>query len=342
MNATLKNKTSVSQKTRTNSLWPEVGVVVLNWNNYEDSARCLSSLEAITYDSHSVYLVDNDSQDGSGKKLFDEFHDSGVQFVFNERNLGFAAGCNRGIKKALDDGCDYILLLNNDCIVYDKDFIRKSVMASESNKNIGIVGGKILFWPDTQRIWSTGGYIKFWGSEVHIGHGEKDKGQYDRAADRRFISGALMLIKREIFDHLGLLPEVYFFGKEEWEFSTRAARLGYRLLYHPNFSVYHEASNSHDSRDPTYVYNGTLSKILYKRRNLAKLQFWVWFAIYKLYVRHLFSFKYRLHKRRYLQGVRVNVLRQAMIEAVRDAPRTDKISEEMLIDFRNRMRDNDT
>ena len=315
-------------------IWPKVGIIILNWNNYALTSRCLESITGLTYPCYTIYLVDNNSQDGSIEKLLERFGNTGIQFILNEANLGFAAGCNRGIKKALNDGCDYILLLNNDCIVYDKKFLNYGILLAELEPRCGIVGGKILFWPDTKRIWSTGGYISFWFAEKHIGHGEIDKGQYDEIAERNFISGALMLIKRKVFDQIGLLPEVYFFGKEDWEFCTRARRAGFRLLYHPKFSVYHEASSSHDWTDPNYVYNGTLSKILYKKRNLPPVFFKLWFLIYKAYLNFFFPLKYHLHKEKYLQCIPPDTLRQAMLAAVKDAPHTEKITEEMLLNYR--------
>lgn len=335
MRENMEAQNFIQKSTQECKNWPKVAIIVLNWNNYAASSRCLKSLQKITYPNYIVYLVDNGSKDDSKEKLFDEFGDSGIRFIFNDQNLGFAAGCNQGIKKALEDGCDYVLLLNNDCIVYDQDFLNYGVKFAEANPQYGIVGGKILFWPDTKRIWSTGGYITFWGGERHIGHGEIDKGQYDKIAERRFISGALMLVKREVFDRIGLLPEVYFFGKEEWEFSTRARKAGFHLLYHPRFSVYHEASSSHEWTDPTYVYNGTLSKILYKRRNLPRGLFELWFLIYKVYLKFFFSAKYRLQRRRYLQGVPPDILRQVMLDALTDAPHTKKITETMLLSYRH-------
>ncbi len=324
------------------TIWPKVAIIVLNWNNYVDSYRCLKSLEKIVYPNYTIYLVDNHSQDGSGKKLCMQFQDRGVHFIFNKANLGFAAGCNRGIRKALDKGCDYILLLNNDCIVYDKGFLHYGVKLAESDPQCGIVGGKLLFWPDIKRIWGTGGYTTFWGGMRYIGHEEVDKGQYDEIAERDFISGALMLIKREVFDRIGLLPEVYFFGKEDREFSTRAKKAGFRLLYNPKFSAYHEASGSHECTDPTYIYNDTLSKILYQRRNLSRGLFEFWFLTYKAYLNFFFPLKYRLQRKKYLQGVHPNVLRHTMMDALRDAPHTEKITEKMLIDYRCQHRlDND-
>jgi GT2 family glycosyltransferase len=314
--------------------WPKVAIIVLNWNNYAATNRCIESLEEITYSNYLIYLIDNNSQDGSKERLQERFKGSNVRFISNKKNLGFSAGCNRGVEKALQDKCDYILLLNNDCIAYKKDFLEYGVKLAESNPRCGIVGGKILFWPDTKHIWSTGGYITFWGGEKYIGYCEIDKRQYDEIAERHFISGALMLIKQDVFERIGLLPEVYFFGMEDWEFSTRARRIEYLLLYHPQFSIYHEASSSHECTDPAYVYNGTLSKILYNRRNLPKGLFDIWFNTYRLYLEYFFDLKYHLQHGRYLQGIPSKALRRAMLAAVRDAPQMNKISEETLTSFR--------
>ncbi len=317
-----------------NENFKKVAVITLNWNNYRVSSRCLISLRETAYCDYTIYFVDNGSNDGSGKKIAQEFQGEKIKFIFNEKNLGFAAGCNVGIRKALGEGCDYILLLNNDCIVYDKNFLNKAVALAESDAHIGIVGGKILFWPDVKRIWSTGGYISFWSGEKHIGYGEIDKGQYNRIVERGFISGALMLIKKKVFEKISLLPEVYFFGKEEWEFSIHAKKAGFRLLYNPEFSVYHEASDSHEWTDPTYVYNGTLSKILYKKRNYRKVMFELWFFAYKLYLNFFFSFKYHLQQKKYLQGIHPEILRQTMLDAVRDMSHVEKITDEVLDNYR--------
>jgi len=315
--------------------WPKVAIIILNWNNYEASSRCLKPLQKLIYPNYAIILVDNDSKDGSKEKLFEQFQSSNILFVFNEKNLGFAAGCNRDIKKALEIGFYYILLSYNDCVIYDSNFLHYGVGLAESIPQCGIVGGKILFWPDTVRIWSIGCYITFWGGERHIGYGEIDKGKYDNITERPFIYGVLILIKSEVLDQIGLLPEAYFFGKEEWEFCTRAIKARFKLLYHPKFSVYHEASNSHVWVDPTYVYNGTLSKILYKKGNLPTLLFRMWFLVYQAYVQYLFSLKYYIQREKYLQGVFPNVLHKAMLKAIKDAPHIERVTEEMLINYRN-------
>jgi len=314
---------------------PRVGIVVLNWNNLEASARCLRSLASATYRERRVYLLDNASTDGSWEALQAEFGDQ-VVAMRNPANVGFAAGCNPGIRRALADGCDHVLLLNNDCVVVEPGFLEPMVAAAQADARVGLVGGKIVFWPETSRIWSTGGRIGYWGAERHTGHREPDRGQWDTPEEREFISGALMLIRREVVERIGELPEAYFFGKEEWEYSTRARRAGFRLAYVPAARIAHEASNSTDGADLFYVYNGTLSKILYKRRNLPAPAFALWNATFGLYLAVLFPIKYALRSGEYLTGHPPGELRRVMGEAWRDAPRVDRVTLELLTAFRAR------
>jgi GT2 family glycosyltransferase len=229
-----------------------------------------------------------------------------------------------------------VLLLNNDCIVVDPGFLEPMVSLAESDSGIGLVGGKIVFWPETVRLWSTGGRLDFWGAERHTGHRELDRGQHDQVAPREFISGALMLIRRAVVDRIGLLPEAYFFGKEEWEYSTRALRAGFRLRYQPAARIAHEASNSTDAADLMYVYNGTLSKILYKRRNLPPWAFALWDTCFASYLFVLFPLKYALHSRDYLPRHAPAELRRVMCEAWRDARGLEQVTCERLADFRAR------
>ncbi len=314
---------------------PHVGIVVLNWNNFPASARCLRSLATATYPRRTVYLLDNASSDGSWEQLLAEFGD-GVRALRNPDNLGFAAGCNPGIQRAFADGCDYVLLLNNDCVIVDSGFLEPAVALAERDARVGLVGGKIVFWPETTRVWSTGGDLSFWGAERHHGHRQVDRGQFDDVAEREFLSGALMLIRRSVVDRIGPLPEAYFFGKEEWEYSTRARRAGFRLLYEPAMRVAHEASLSTDATDLLYVYNGTLSKILYKRRNLPAWQFAIWDACFAAYLFAMFPLKHALHPHDYLPHQPPAELRRVMTVAWRDSRGLDRVSGDLLASFRAR------
>src|SRR6266571_4332968 len=166
-----------TQRPRGTSTPPPVGVVVLNWNNYPASERCLRSLLGISYPATTVYLVDNGSVDSSMERLEHEFAARGVVCMRNGENLGFAAGCNAGIARALADGCAYVLLINNDCIVARQSLLEDAVALAEADPSCGIIGGKLLYWPETARIWGVGGRIR-WSHDTFTGSDELDRGQY--------------------------------------------------------------------------------------------------------------------------------------------------------------------
>ncbi len=182
--------------------YPRVYIIILNWNNYEDSKKCAESVEQATYPNLKIVIADNASTDGSGKRLEHEFPQH--RFVFNEENLGFSRGCNRGIRAAVEDeDCEYVLLLNNDAVV-SPQFLEEAIDKAEEDDRIGLVGGKILISDETRRIWYAGGEVLRWRGGVSVrGVGEIDHGQYDEAGEVGFITGALMLIKREVLIKVG-------------------------------------------------------------------------------------------------------------------------------------------
>jgi len=117
----------------------EVGVVVVNWNNYEDTVRCLDSLANLLYPTYQITVVDNGSTDGSGERLDEEFEWCDV--VFNEHNQGFGGGCNTGIQNVLAKGVEFVLLLNNDAVIDPVTLDELVAVATESGARI--VGASI-------------------------------------------------------------------------------------------------------------------------------------------------------------------------------------------------------
>jgi len=312
---------------------PRVGIVLLNWNGHADTRRCLESLAAATYPERTIYLADNGSVDGSMDRLESEWADSGIVFIRNGANLGFAAGCNPAIRRALADGCRYMLLLNNDCIVAEPTFLERLVEPAEADERVGLVGGKILRWPEKDVLWGTGGWIS-WIGERYVGAGERDRGQHDRPAERGFVSGALMLIRREVLERVGLLPEEYFFGHEDWEYSLRVRRAGYRLLYQPGAVVYHEAEHSYEPARPYYLFNNALSKVLFKKRNLPPASYRLWLTTYSFYLQVLLPLLALVVPGRYPAGARA--WRDIALAALAEAPGLERVTPELLERFERR------
>ena len=115
-----------------------VYIIILNYNNWPDTLKCLQSIKKIDYPNYKIILVDNNSAQKA------EIFDPDIYIIYNSKNLGFAGGNNIGIKYALENKADYILLLNNDTIV-SKDFLTKLVTEANRDLRIGILGPKIYF-----------------------------------------------------------------------------------------------------------------------------------------------------------------------------------------------------
>src|SRR5512139_2096331 len=114
-----------------------LSVILVNYNRYQDTLACISSLQASSLRDIEVIVVDNASTDGSAAQIR-KAH-PGLRLLSNTENLGFAGGNNAGIRRALDSGSRYVLLLNNDTVV-DKSAFEMLVRTLEEHPDAGIVG----------------------------------------------------------------------------------------------------------------------------------------------------------------------------------------------------------
>jgi GT2 family glycosyltransferase len=158
------------------------------------------------------------------------------------------------------------------------------VEKAENDERLGLISGKIIADPVTRRIWYAGGSISFLrGKSIARGFGEVDTGQYDTTQEVGFATGGLMLIRRAVLEKVGLLPEEYFFGQEEWDYSVAVRRAGFKLLYVPACLVYHKGDGSHWNSDPRFVYNGYRQKFIFQQKYLNPVAWRLWFVLFQLY-----------------------------------------------------------
>src|SRR5581483_6054570 len=133
---------------------------------------------------------------------------SGVEVIESPVNLGFAGGNNLGIRRAVEQGAAYILLLNNDATVRS-DAIQNMVSTAGRLPRLGVLGGKILIAGKdgpTGEIWAAGGrWSPLKAQAYNEGLAEKDRGQYDHAAEEEFIPACLWLVPVQVFRDVGLL-----------------------------------------------------------------------------------------------------------------------------------------
>ena len=221
---------------------PKVFIIVLNWNRREDTIECVNSIRKINYPRYEIVIVDNGSTDGSEKILRSAFPD--IKLIQNNENLGFAEGNNVGIRYALGNGADYVVILNNDTAV-DEGFITELVNAAESDRSIGIVSSKIYFYDRPDVLWYAGAVLDLkTGKSVHIGYNEKDAGQYNTMRKTDRACGCSMMVSRRACEAVGLMDASYFCYGEEADWSLRVREAGYKVVFVPGSKVWHKISSA--------------------------------------------------------------------------------------------------
>jgi len=206
--------------------------------------KCLLSVFRNDYPNFEIVLVDNNSTDGSFEMAKSDF--SKPSFIKNQENLGYAAGCNVGIRFALERMADYVLLLNNDVEV-EKDFLTRLVKVAESDEQVGILS-PIIFNGFTQKIWFSEGKISW----LRMKSVQK---QIIRTTDfyqSTFITGCSMLVKAEVFKKAGLLDEDYFLYWEDVDFSLRSKKAGFKNIVVTSSWVYHFEQSQKNIENKTY------------------------------------------------------------------------------------------
>jgi GT2 family glycosyltransferase len=180
--------------------------------------KCLESLEKITYPNYEVIVVDNGSENHEAEFL--KANSIHAQVVANGSNLGFAGGNNVGIRRALGESKDYVLLLNNDTTV-EPSFLSILVDKIEKDKSIGVIAPRLYNYDDHSKIQLPG--------ILHVG------GNVDT------LSGAAFLVRRETWEDVGLFDEVFYPAYcEDRDFFERVKKHGYKLVCVAESKVYHK------------------------------------------------------------------------------------------------------
>lgn len=263
---------------------PSVYVIILHWKTYDATRSCLLALSKATYPNIHAVVIDNNSGDSSVEKVKAEF--SAPLYLSNESNLGFSRGCNTGLREAYRRGADYVLLLNSDMQV-EPGFLEPAVAAAEQGVGVGAVTGKIMCTETPDIFWHAGGHIDpFRVQGVARGKGVADHGQYDQVEETGWASGAMSLIPRSTLDRVGFLPEQYFFGQEEWDYSTAILRAGLKILYVPAFKAYHHIGASYRANHPVLnTYGGYLNKMIYAEKYMPSWKWKLWRQAFRLYLK---------------------------------------------------------
>ncbi len=271
-------------------LIPKVSILILNWNGLKDTPGCIESLKAVDYPNFDIILVDNGSTDGSRERLQSlAKENSKINLILNAKNQGFSKGCNGAIRKALEQKADCVLLLNNDTRVHPS-FLAALVRAALTGSDIGIVGPKVYYDGKDHVLYCAGArVVKTLGQPLLRGLRKVDRGQYDRQEVVGFISGCCLMIKREVIEKIGLLDEDYFAFFEDLDWNIRAQEAGYQSVYVPLSVIWHKGSNTIGLKSPAYYFLHARNRILFAKKHLGLISFWILFIPYFLTYRYLWA-----------------------------------------------------
>ena len=249
----------------------DISIITVNYNGLNDTCALI---DTIPFDEYSleVIVVDNASREDEASVISERYPQ--VKVIRSNKNLGFAGGNNLGIKAALGD---YLFFVNNDTLFFRGTRCEERVAGIDSlierlksNPHIGAVCPKIRFaWDDAPIQFA--GYTPLSSITIRnhpIGFGESDKGQYNEAHPTPYAHGAAMMVKKEVIEKAGLMPEDYFLYYEELDWSMMMRRAGYEIWYEPTFTIYHKESQATGQNSPLRTFYITRNRLLFAKRNV--------------------------------------------------------------------------
>jgi GT2 family glycosyltransferase len=229
---------------------PRVAVVVLTWNGVRWLDGCLGSLRACTYPALRVYVVDNASIDATAAAVRVAY--PGLTLLVNRHNLGFAGGCNVGIRRALADGADHVVVLNQDTRV-DPGWLEPMVAAATADPGLGALSPLQLDYDGT-------------GLDPIFDRYNLQRARPLAATglfEVEWVVGAAVMLPRATCERVGLFDDNYFFYYEDLDLCRRVRRHGLRVVIVAAGRVFHHHSQVHSTMRSYYTSQYVLSRLIY-------------------------------------------------------------------------------
>ncbi len=220
----------------------KIAVIIINWKKYDLTLNCIDSVLKSSYKNFKIILIDNESQNS----FPDEINKSEkIKIIKNENNEGFSKANNQGIKYSIKNGFDYVLLLNNDTLI--KNDLIYYLIQQSSTLNQKIIQPLILNYDGT-KIWNAGGKINnIFGTFETLKKGKSFKNFNSDKNLTEWFTGCCVLIKTEIFNHVGYFDERFFAYYEDVDFSIRLKKMGYSIALMADSYIQHYESASSKS-----------------------------------------------------------------------------------------------
>lgn len=269
-----------------NDAKPLVGIITVTYNSANVIDDFMKSILSQTYHNFILYIIDNASSDTTIAKIY-SYQDSRINIIENLDNRGVATGNNQGIEVSLMNGCEYVLLLNNDT-EFESCLIDK-LLAGVFEYQCNMIVPKIMYHSDPTMIWCAGGGFTKWRFYLpfHFGQNEIDHGQYDVVKHVSYAPTCCMLIKSCIFNQIGVMDDKFFVYFDDVDFCYRAMRKKNDILYFPNVQFTHKVSALTEGYKSAFSIRYHFRNRLYflrKHFNPAIWMLWLfWFQGHLLY-----------------------------------------------------------
>ncbi len=253
-----------------------VYAVTLNWNQPQFTCDCVTSLLIQKDVEVHPIIVDNGSSDNSVALFRQKFPD--IIIIELGENVGFAKGINHGICYALQQGAEYVLIINNDAVLANDSLVK---LVETIDGKIQVVSPVVYYFDNPKQIWSTGGEINSFLLEPLNSHNQKIPIEMESIIPRTFLSGCVLLFGRDLLLEVGLFDERFFLYYEDLDLSLRISRSPYQMVVVTSAQAYHHVSVSSGGRDnPFERYHMARSSGIYFRKHVRGFQ-WLPILLYR-------------------------------------------------------------
>lgn len=272
---------------------PLVSIVTLNWNQTEVTCAFLESTRNFNYKHYEILVCDMGSTEDPTEQINSQNYPN-TKVLRSEENMGFTGGNNWGMQQASGD---YVFVVNNDTVV-TPELLDVLLEPFFKDPTIGVTCPKIRFYshPDVIQYAGFNPIDIYTGRTTAIGNQEVDKGQHDQPGFTAGAHGCAMMVKKEVIDKIGMFPEKFFIYYEEWDWSARILKAGYKIFYQPKGLIYHKESITMGKQSAIKVYYHTRNRILYMRRNTSMPQFMVFSTFFVLFTAPKAVVKYTFNR----------------------------------------------
>jgi len=250
---------------------PLIGIVTVLFNSETVLPGFFTSLASQEGIRYKLYVIDNSPKETGmvmSRNLASRYGIDAT-FQYNNANVGVAKGNNQGIQLAQADGCDLVLLANND-IEFGPSTILKLQEAMAQNGE-RVATPKIMYYAEPHKTWYAGGHINAWLARTFHHHmGQDDRGTQDTQRYTQYAPTCFMMLDITVFNDVGMMDESYFVYYDDTDYVWRMTRHHIRIRFVPSACVLHKVSTSTGGARSSFgIYYGNRNRIYFIRKNLS-------------------------------------------------------------------------